>query len=142
MCWSPASDNLAFVSSEKGKDIISIFNIHSKKRIRTLSPNVTAIFAPDWSPSQDKIVFCAIKNGMSDLFLYDLKSDSCFQLTSISGLNQIRISLKTAIPFSLPAKTPAAMQADHPGTNRIPVAIMEIRLCVEATIAADVHTLE
>ncbi len=82
MCWSPHSDNLAFVSSEKGKDVISIFNLRSKKRVRTISPNVTAIFAPDWSLRRDEIVFCAINNGESDLFLYDLKTDACTQLTS------------------------------------------------------------
>jgi Tol biopolymer transport system component len=84
MCWSPAGDRLAFVTSEKGRDLISIIDAapgHTPKRIRTLRPDVTTIYSPDWSPDGNRIVFCAVDKGKSDLFLYDLGTDTCTRLT-------------------------------------------------------------
>jgi WD40 repeat protein len=81
MCWSPNGDRLAFITGTHGRDAISIIDARTAHTIRTLNPNVTTIYSPDWSPLGNQIVFCAVDKGQSDLFLYDLASDTCTQLT-------------------------------------------------------------
>jgi Tol biopolymer transport system component len=81
MCWSPSGDRLAFITGEKGRDMISIVDAATARRVRTLRPDVTAIYSPDWSEDGKRIVFCAVDKGQSDLFLYDIASGACSQLT-------------------------------------------------------------
>jgi Tol biopolymer transport system component len=81
MCWSPHGDRLAFVTSEKGKDLISIVDANTGRHLRTLRPGVTTIYSPDWSPGGDRIVFCAVDKGQGDLFMCDLATGGCERLT-------------------------------------------------------------
>ncbi len=81
MCWSPDGTSLAFISNNKGTDEIRIVDIINKKLKKRISTGVQNISSPNWSADGNYLTFCGIKNGMSDLFLYDLQADSLVQLT-------------------------------------------------------------
>jgi len=83
ICWSPKSDMLAFITNNNGKDELRIFNLTTKKNVKTFVPKeIEMIQSPDWSPDGSNIVFCGIKNGFSDIFCYNIKTNSILQLTN------------------------------------------------------------
>ncbi len=82
ICWSPQSDKLAFVSNNNGGDELRIVDIKQKKLVATFRPDLSSMFAPDWSGDGASIVFCGVDKGFCDLFLYDVRSRSCTRLTN------------------------------------------------------------
>ncbi len=81
MCWSPASDRLAFVSNNNGRDELRIIDIKQRKLVTKFVPNMSLMVAPDWSPDGSAIVFSGVDKGYSDLFRYDIATGACTRLT-------------------------------------------------------------
>ncbi len=81
LCWGPDNQKLAFVTKNQGRNEIRIIDIESKDLLKTITPDLAAISRPDWSPDGKRIVFCGLKEHMSDLYVYDLDSDSMSRLT-------------------------------------------------------------
>lgn len=82
MCWSPRSDQLAFISKEKGKNAIRIYDVKNKKHIKTLIPEVSSISSPDWSPDGKHIVFTGLKKHCSDLYMINIENEKLEKLTN------------------------------------------------------------
>ena len=80
--WSADSKKLAFVVFEKGDNYLGIVDVDSRKIDNVRIPGVDAINNIAWSPDGHTIVVSGQKTGVSDLFLYDLKSNQVRQLTS------------------------------------------------------------
>lgn len=81
MCWSPDGKQLAFVTLHKGRDEIRIVDVAKKKLIKKIRLPLGSISSPDWSKNGKNIVFSAITDGFSDLFIYNVESDSLKRLT-------------------------------------------------------------
>ncbi|HKP98578.1 MAG TPA: hypothetical protein VJ385_22800 [Fibrobacteria bacterium] len=87
--WSPDGKRLAFVSKAGEKDVISILNAKNGRSAGEISPpGMRGILSPDWSPDGDRLVFNGIKDGKSDLFLWDLEKKSLTRLTDDIAVDQ------------------------------------------------------
>lgn len=86
--WAPDSRRFAFVVFSEGKNKLIIIDV---KRGRTLKeielPSIPAINNPSWSPDGEYIALSAMKNGVSDIFLYNVTTDEVTRLTSDSYAN-------------------------------------------------------
>jgi len=82
ICWSPASDRIAFVTLSRGRDELRIIDLKSKKLIRTLRPRFSSITSPDWSPDGSSIVFCGVEEDRCNLYVYSLSSGEVKKLTN------------------------------------------------------------
>jgi Tol biopolymer transport system component len=80
--WNPNGKEFVFTATSDGRPIISIINVNTGKLIyETRFPSLAEIFNPAWSPDGRYLAFSALAKGLSNLFLYDLKTDSLTQLT-------------------------------------------------------------
>lgn len=79
--WSPDGLKLVFVSKTHGQDALFFIDAESKKIYKRFRPGLDGIRSPDWSPAGDKVVVTGIKNGFSDLYIFDIKTESFNRLT-------------------------------------------------------------
>ncbi len=81
--WNPDGTKFIFPAVTKGRPILSIINIsdgniEKEKRFK----NLGEILNPSWSPDGRYVVFSGIKGGLTDLFIYDLQTDSLKKITN------------------------------------------------------------
>ncbi len=81
MCWSPDSKRLAFITKSDGSDELRIVDIKRKKLQRRIRTRLNAISSPDWSRDGTLLVYSGVDSGRSDLYLYNLTTDTQRQLT-------------------------------------------------------------
>ncbi len=81
--WSPDSKQFVFAGTVENRPILTIIDVNDGKEVREIKfPKLAEIFNPAWSPDGRYIAFSALANGLSDLFIYDLKTDSLKRLTN------------------------------------------------------------
>jgi Tol biopolymer transport system component len=81
--WDAASERIAMATVTAGQPSLAIFDARTGKRDRDISVReVDEILNPSWSPSGDAIVFTGMRQGLTDLFVYDLDAATLRQLTS------------------------------------------------------------
>lgn len=80
--WSPDGKQFAFVVFADGMNEIDIFDVDRKSIVRRIKPKqgVGAVNDVSWGPD-DQLVFSGMAGGLSDLYLYNLKSGAQEQLT-------------------------------------------------------------
>jgi len=83
--WNPDGDKFIFPAVTKGRPILSIINVNTgdierEKRFN----NLGEILNPSWSPDGRYIVFSGNEGGLTDLFIYDLQTDSLRRMTNDS----------------------------------------------------------
>jgi len=80
--WSPLGDRFAFVSFAKGRSVLSIVDVGARGKTATTEIAGLPYFSnPAWSPNGETIVVTGMKNGESNLFVYNLRSKQLMQLT-------------------------------------------------------------
>ena len=81
--WSPQGDRLAFVVYADGNNEIDIMNVNSQRTERRIRvPGVGAMSDPAWSPDGGTIAFSGAKGGVSDIYLFDLRTGRTRQVTN------------------------------------------------------------
>ncbi|MDX1639074.1 MAG: hypothetical protein R3281_13975 [Balneolaceae bacterium] len=81
--WSPNGEKFAAVVFAEGDNQIIIIDVESGRTVRTLKfGEVDALTNPAWSPDGHRIAFSGSDGGYTDLYLYDLRSDSLKTLTN------------------------------------------------------------
>lgn len=87
--WSPDGKRLAFVSKTGDRDVISIVNASNGRSAGTIAPpGITGMLSPDWSPDGNRMVFNGIKDGFSDLFVWDMQKRTLARLTQDIAVDQ------------------------------------------------------
>ncbi len=80
--WKMDSKHFVVAVVEEGRPALLLLNVENGKVERKIRfPHLGQILNPSWSPNGQFIAFSAINHGQSDLFLYDLVSNTLTQLT-------------------------------------------------------------
>jgi Tol biopolymer transport system component len=83
--WDASGHRFALATIRKGKPELTILDIdrgRTEKEVRF--DDLGEIYHPSWAPDGRQIVFSAIANGLSDLYVYDLTPGTLRKLTSDS----------------------------------------------------------
>jgi len=79
--WSPDGKKLAYVSFATGKAAIVIQSPSDSEDIIHIRSKTGANSAPSWSPDGSRLALTVHKNGNSEIFTYDLKTQRFTQIT-------------------------------------------------------------
>ena len=82
--WSPDGNKYVVTTFAKGRNSLMVISLKDNKITEKeyTIPGVESFDNPEWSPKDDKIAFSGLKNGSSDLYVYDLSSGELRQLTN------------------------------------------------------------
>ncbi|MBN2788600.1 MAG: PD40 domain-containing protein [Candidatus Delongbacteria bacterium] len=81
IAWSPDSRNIAFFSKSTDQDALFIYESTTGKQLDRIKFDMDGLYYPDWSEDGTKICFTGIKDGFSDLYIYDLYKKDLTRLT-------------------------------------------------------------
>jgi len=80
--WNPNGRQYALTVFSKGKNKIEIVNLEDERVVKKVAlGDLEAFNNPDWSPDGDKILVSGLKNGNSDLYVFDIETEELEQLT-------------------------------------------------------------
>ncbi len=79
--WSPDGEHIAFCSKGGAHDMIHVLDVARKKVIQSRIVPWQGAFAPAWSPAGDLIAFVGLRDGQSDIFIWDRRDDTLRNLT-------------------------------------------------------------
>lgn len=81
--FSPDNSRFAYVAFSKGKNILMVVETEKGKTIEELElPGLASFSDPAWSPDGRYIVVSGLKDGQTDLYLYDYFRKEVTQLTN------------------------------------------------------------
>jgi Tol biopolymer transport system component len=81
--WSSDGRRFVFAGISDGRPVLELYDVTRGRVDREIKlRQVGEILNPSWSPDGGSIAFSAVVGGLSDLFVYDLKTDSLRRLTN------------------------------------------------------------
>jgi len=80
--WNASGDKFVFSGAAKGRPILTIIDMKRGKTEKEIPfPELGEILSPYWSPDGRYIVFSALTGGASDIFIYEMETNSLKQVT-------------------------------------------------------------
>jgi len=80
--WDAKGERFVFGAVAKGRPLLTIINVPKNRIEREIPfPELGEILSPCWSPDGSSIAFSALAGGVSDIFIYDLKTSTVKQMT-------------------------------------------------------------
>ncbi|MGD8539588.1 MAG: peptidase S9, partial [Candidatus Aminicenantes bacterium] len=80
--WDSEGKYFVFAAVSKGQPVLSILNVKKGKIEQEYEfPDLGEILNPTWSPDGRHIAFSALKDGFSNLFIYDLEKNNLRKMT-------------------------------------------------------------
>jgi hypothetical protein len=79
--WAPDGNQIAFVATSEGRDVLQIFDVAKKKVTKRLRTGHQSVSNPRWSPDGRLIVLSGLEGGQEDLFLVDVTTGRIVRLT-------------------------------------------------------------
>ena len=81
--WDPASERIAMTAIVGARPTLTIFNTRTGKRDRDIViRGVDEIVSPTWSADGHAIAFTGMRQGLTDLYVYDLGTTTLSRLTN------------------------------------------------------------
>jgi WD40 repeat protein len=80
--WSPDESSVVLASKANGRDCLVIVAYPSGRILKRLFLKVDAIYSPAFAPDGNRIVFVGLKDGYSDLFVYNLRTGELSRKTA------------------------------------------------------------
>tara|TARA_R110002050_G_scaffold263065_1_gene403448 strand:+ start:5512 stop:8754 length:3243 start_codon:yes stop_codon:yes gene_type:complete len=80
--WSPSSEILAMIYEKKGKVLLDIYDLTTKKWDKRELVRVDKVLGFNFSNDGRRLVISAIKGSQSDLFVFNLSQNSMRQITN------------------------------------------------------------
>ncbi len=128
--WSPDSKYFAYVAYLKGESAVIIFDIDKGKICQEISIlDVDALSYPAWSPNEDAIVFTGLKEGISDLYLYELNTHKLTNITNDGSCNLQAFWTQDASHIFYVTDAPSPTQ-ERFTTNYYNIASIEVKSLV------------
>lgn len=84
--WSPAGDEVAYVSFESGKAVVFVQNLRTRDR-RAVASFRGSNSAPAWSPDGQQLALTLSRDGGSQLFVMNRNGDNLKRLTNSSSID-------------------------------------------------------
>ncbi len=81
LAWSPNGDHIAFIGKHHDANYLIEVNILTHKLTHYVKLDYDSANSPSYNGSGDRIVFTALKEGQTDLYIIDLDTDSISRLT-------------------------------------------------------------
>jgi Tol biopolymer transport system component len=72
--WAPDEKSIVMAAKAQGRDVLAQIAFPSGKVIRRLSFGLDGMYSPAFSPNGGKLAFVGLKDGASDIYVYDLKT--------------------------------------------------------------------
>lgn len=82
MSWSNDGKHIVFSSRSAGEDALNILDVDRKKIIDSHKFDMDGLFAPAWSPVSDEIAFVGVKNGYSDIYVFNSDTKELRKITN------------------------------------------------------------
>lgn len=79
--WAPHSDRIAFSVFSKGQTMLSVVDVSTDNSRTFPIPGLSYFSNPAWSPDGKHVVVSGLRNGQSDLYLYNFEENKTVQLT-------------------------------------------------------------
>ncbi len=79
---------LGYIFSRKGNTYLRLYNTSNRKKIKLQVSGVDEVIGIDFSDNARFVVMSAVKNGQSDIFIYDIERQSIRQVTN-DGFDEI-----------------------------------------------------
>ena len=81
--WDASGRRFAMAALSKGSPVLVIIDTEdSGRRNEVPLPGLDEAYNPSWSPDGTRVVFSALKGGLSDLFIYSLSDASLTRVTA------------------------------------------------------------
>jgi Tol biopolymer transport system component len=81
--WDSSGRHFVFAALGRGEPILTIVDAEQPQHREEFPlPSVGEIYNPSWSPDGTRIVFSALKDGFSDLFIFTLSTKTLTQVTA------------------------------------------------------------
>ncbi len=81
LSWSPDDNYITFAARSKGNDVLYILNAQNGKIHKKLLFDLDGIYSPKFSSVGDEIIFSGLKDGYSDIYIVDVKSETIKKIT-------------------------------------------------------------
>ncbi len=82
LAWNPSSEVLAVIYSKKGKVLLELFDMQTKKWDKRELVRIDKVLSFNFSSDGRRLVISGIKNSQSDLFVFNLAQNSMQQVTN------------------------------------------------------------
>ena len=79
--FSPNGQRLAFTAQRRGKDVLYVLDVRSRKIIRQFDLALESVTSPTWSPDGSRLVFSGGAGGITDLFIVNADGTGFRRLT-------------------------------------------------------------
>jgi hypothetical protein len=80
--FSPDGQTLAVTGQRRGKDVLYLFDVQSRKQIKRFDLALETVSGPSWSPDGERIVFSGMNGGITDLYVINADGAGLRRLTT------------------------------------------------------------
>lgn len=81
-CWDAEGKRFVFAGVRKGQPVLTVLDVERGKiEKERIFPEMGEILNPTWSPDGHFLAFSALVGGFTDLFIYDLETDTLKRMT-------------------------------------------------------------
>ena len=80
--FSPDGQELAFTAQQRGKDVLYLLDVKTRKTYKRFDLDLESVTGPSWSPDGKRIVFSGSSGGITDLYVVNADGSEIRRLTS------------------------------------------------------------
>lgn len=119
LAWAPNGDHIAFIGKHHDANYLFEVNILTHKLTHYVKLDYDSANSPSYNGTGDRIVFTALKEGQTDLYIIDLDTESTSRLT--------RDSFNDTHPYWHPNKDMIIYASEREHKNRLVLIDLEQR---------------